>query len=488
MNRRDFIQRLGLSPAVLPFLGALPALAAPKARPKQRLIFVFTPNGTIADEFWPTGIGRHFRLKRILQPLEPYRDRMLLLDGISNLVESPGNGHVRGIGTLLTARPLLKGKLQVEAEYEPHGWASGISFDQEMKRFLQAGNETRTRHGSLEFGVGVPHRAVPMGRLCYTGSEKPIAPIDDPYQMYQKLYRRMPDRGLIRSLLDDVKEDLNRVGGHLGSEDRELLERHATHVREMERKLDQAPMKELRVPAPAIRPAVANLNDNIPMLSRLQVDMLVNSLANDMTRIATFQYSQATGNERMTWLGINEKHHMISHEPDDNQEAREQLIRINQWYAGEIRYLLDQLSGTPEPGGDGSLLDHTTVVMINELGKGNIHTRHRLPIVLIGGNLGFRMGRALRLDWRPRQMDYVSHHRLLLAIAHRMGHPLETFGVPELCAGGPMDLNGYTASELAHDGPAAGAAVGGIGALWWTRSRKRKTGERPAEAEPSDAS
>ena len=467
---------------MLPFLGGLPALATSGASPKQRLVFVFTPNGTIADEFWPAGIGRHFRLKRILQPLAPYRDRMLLLNGISNLVESPGNGHVRGIGTLLTGRPLLKGTLQVESQYEPHGWASGISFDQEMKNFLQSREATRTAHGSLEFGVAVPHRAVPMGRLCYAGSEKPIAPIDDPYQMYQKLYRRMPDRELIRSLLDDVKDDLNRVGQRLGAEDRDLLERHATHVRAMEVKLDQAPMKELRVPAPDIRQAVANLNDNIPMLSRMQVDLLVNSLANDMTRVATFQYSQATGNERMTWLGINEKHHMISHEPDDNPEAREQLIRINHWYASEIRYLLDQLSATPEPGGDGSLLDHTTVVMINELGKGNTHSRHRLPIVLIGGNLGFRMGRCLRLDWRPRQADFVSHHRLLLAIAHRMGHPLETFGVPELCAGGPMDLNGYTASELAHDGPAAGAAMGGIGALWWKRAHNRRKVEAPTKA------
>ena len=43
----------------------------------------------------------------------------------------------------------------------PAGWASGISIDQELKNFLQSRDETRTRFGSLEFGVAVPNRADP---------------------------------------------------------------------------------------------------------------------------------------------------------------------------------------------------------------------------------------------------------------------------------------------------------------------------------------
>src|SRR5207253_686881 len=74
--------------------------------------------------------------------------------------------------------------------HTPAGWASGISIDQEIKNFLQKDPTTRTRFGSLEFGVMVPDRADTWTRMVYTGANKPLAPIDNPYQMFNKLYGR----------------------------------------------------------------------------------------------------------------------------------------------------------------------------------------------------------------------------------------------------------------------------------------------------------
>jgi len=98
-----------------------------------------------------------------------------------------------------------------------------------------------------------------------------------------------------------------------------------------------------------------------------------------------------------------------------------------------VRYLVDRLAATPEPGGDGAMLDHTLVVWTNELGKGNTHTLNDIPFVLIGGGFGFEMGRSLKLGGVP-------HNRLLLALAHAAGHRIETFGKRELCAGGALSL------------------------------------------------
>ena len=57
----------------------------------------------------------------------------------------------------------------------------------------------------------------------------------------------------------------------------------------------------------------------------MQIDLLVNAMANDMTRIGSLQYMRSVGQARMNWLGIKEGHHGLSHEPDTNKEAAEKL-------------------------------------------------------------------------------------------------------------------------------------------------------------------
>ncbi len=67
---------MGLSTASLPFILGLPSLGlAGPARPRQRLVVVFSPNGTIPEAFWPDEEGKEFKLKEIMQPLEPFKER-----------------------------------------------------------------------------------------------------------------------------------------------------------------------------------------------------------------------------------------------------------------------------------------------------------------------------------------------------------------------------------------------------------------------------
>src|SRR5678815_1376092 len=167
IHRRQFIKSLGLSAASLPFIVGLPSLglAAP-ARPRQRLIVMFSPNGTIPTAYWPDEIGRDFKLKEILTPLEGLQDRMLMLKGLSNKVRGDGDGHMRGMSCLLTGIELFPGNIQGGSD-TPAGWASGISIDQELKNYFQSKEETRTRFGSLEFGVMVPERADTWTRMVY---------------------------------------------------------------------------------------------------------------------------------------------------------------------------------------------------------------------------------------------------------------------------------------------------------------------------------
>jgi len=433
-NRREFIRELGLSSAVAPLVLGLPSLEGAERRTpsqkKQRLIVMFSPNGVVPKTFWPDETGGKFTLKESLTPLEPFKDRTLILNGVCDRVRGDGDSHMRGMSCLLTGIELFPGNIQ-GGSHTPAGWASGISIDQELKNFLQSRPETRTRFGSLEFGVNVPDRADPWTRMVYAGPNKPVAPIDDPYQMFETIYGRMKDRDDLKSVLDDVRDDLRKIRKSLSKADRRLLEEHEAFVRKMEQELKTDKREKLAFQPPQQKPGVKNVNDNMPQTSRMQIDLLVNSLANDMARIATLQFTKSVGQARMKWIGVDDTHHTLSHKPDSDKKSQDKLTRINKWYCEQLAYLLQKLKETPEADGNGCLLDNTTVVWTNELGKGNSHTLNNIPFVLVGNGLGFRMGRSLKYRRVP-------HNRLLMAFAHAMGHEVKTFGNPDFCGDGVL--------------------------------------------------
>ena len=458
--RRDFLKALGLSAAAAPFVLNLPSLGfrrafaddAGKPTPR-RLAVIFSPNGVIPKTFWPDALdvdkyqeSAEFELTGSLAPLAPFKEKTLLLRGVDNKMQGDGDRHMRGIGCLLTGRILYPGNVQGGSD-TPAGWSSGISVDQAISNHLQSDPATETRFGSLEFGVMVPDRADTWTRMVYAGPNKPIAPEDDPHRMFKKLYGRARDNALLATVLDDVRADLNKVRGLVPAEDRAILEQHEAFVRDMERQLSKAEpvgkpdggaddAEHLGHALPAPDPALELLNDRIPEIAAAQRDLLVDAFRRDACRVATLQYTNSVGGAKMRWLGIDEGHHSLSHEPDGNKDAVDKLTRINAWYAEQVAALCAQLQSTPEPGGDGTMLDHTTVVWTNEMGTGNSHSLEDIPWVLVGGGLGFKTGRALH-------MGNVPHNRLLLSLARPFGPELETFGQEDLCEGGV--LSGLTA-------------------------------------------
>ena len=437
ISRRDFLIKSGISAAAANFMFSLPSLgwASATTERKQRLVFIFSPNGVIPDHFWPEKTGTDFDLKRILAPLSDFKSQMMTLHGVCNRIKGDGDGHMRGIGCLLTGIELFPGDVQGGSD-TPAGWSMGISVDQHLKNKLQSNPSTQTRFGSLEFGVMVPDRADTWTRMSYAGPNQPVAPIDNPYQMFDKLYGQTKNRAMLASVLDGLTEDFHKVEQMISVEDRRILQDHVTMVREIEKELQaekelQSRKGDIGHAVPKLAPNVEEQNDNIPQITRMQMDLMVNSFAAVFARIASFQITNSVGSPKMNWLGIDEGHHQLSHEPDTNETAYEKLIKINTWYCEQVAYLAKRLAETPEPGGEGTMLDNTTLVWTNELGKGNSHTRDNIPFVMVGGGLGFKMGQAL-------DFGKVPHNRLLLNFCEAMGYPEKSFGNPDFCADGPL--------------------------------------------------
>jgi hypothetical protein len=431
--RRDFLTTSAGALLAIPGLRGLPWTMPSDTRDlgmKKRLIIMFTPNGMVSQGFWPQTQGPDFELTEVLQPLENFREQTLIVKGICNQVRGDGDNHMRGMSCLLTGNELFPGNIQGGSD-TPAGWAKGISIDQEIKNFLQSQSHSQTRFGSLEYGVLVHHEANPWTRMVYAGPNQPVAPLSDPYRMYDKLHGSVKDRETLRHVLNSVHQDFGRLDP--SQQGRQILaanQEHLQHIQQdLERTLQQSgPTIPIELPA-----NVPLTNENMPEISRMQMDLLVNAFANDFNRVATLQFTQSVGDVRMKWLEVDEGHHHLSHEPDKNEDAQNKLRRINKWYAEQLAYLAGRLAATKEPGSERSLLDNTLIVWTNELGHGSSHTLQNLPMVMLGGGFGFEMGRYTKVD-------KVSTTRLWLAIAHAMGHQIDTFGLAELCKDGPVLL------------------------------------------------
>src|SRR5437763_7547581 len=186
---------------------------------------------------------------------------------------------MRGIGCLLTGIELFPGNMQGGSD-TPAGWAKGISVDQEIRNFLQASPATKTRFGSLELGWAVAERAGTWTRWSYAGANKPLTPIDDPYQLFNKLYGRAKDNEALASVLDAVKDDLKKVGDTVGAADKKLLDEHAAFVRDMEKELkEQKAAAAVGHAVPKLDPGVKRENNNIPAITKQQIELMVHSFA-----------------------------------------------------------------------------------------------------------------------------------------------------------------------------------------------------------------
>lgn len=431
-RRREFIQRLGLTSAIAPLVLNLPSLSvAAEGSRKQRLVVLFSPNGVVPSTFWPDAEGEQFSLKESLSPLEPFKDRTLILNGLCDKVRGDGDQHMRGIGCLLTGIELFPGNVLGGCSEHPAGWSRGHSIDQEIRNYLQSNAETRTRFGSLEFGVLVQDRADTWTRMVYSGPNQPVTPISDPYRMFNKLYGRARQQVNLASVLDDLQDELSAVRAQISGSDCRLVDDHLALVREMEKELQDAAKQDSNHDRPVLAAGVKQKDADMPVLSKMQIDLMVSAFAADFTRVATLQYAYSTGDTVMSWLNINGRHHDISHKPDTDEQAQRELTQINHWYCEQVAYLAKRLAETPEPGGTGSMLDHTTILWTNELGKGNDHSHDNIPFVLVGNGLGFQMGRSLKFPAVP-------HNRLLMSLVNSFGCDVKQFGNPNYCGDGPL--------------------------------------------------
>ena len=429
LPRRTFLRGLGTAVG-LPFLDAMTPAFVSASAPVTRVAFIYTANGVIMRDWTPAETGAGFAFTKTLHPLEPFRDRVLVLTGLAHrngeaLGDGPGD-HARAGASWLTG---VHPKKTQGADIR-----NGLSVDQMLARdigrttplpSLELGLQDVRMAGGCDSGYSCAY----SNTVSWSSPTTPLPYETNPRRVFERLFGdgdttdpavRAVRARQNRSLLDFVRGDAARLRARLGAGDRRKLGDYLDSVREVERRIQIA---ERRAASGADLPTLARPDGVPPTFEehvRVMSDLIALAFQADLTRVATLMYSREGGNRTYRSIGVPDAHHGLSHHQNDPARmARLQLI--DRHHVAMFAYLLGKLRDADDGGG--SLLDHAMVLYGSSLSDSNAHTHDDLPTVLAGGGSG-----ALRGGRHLRYPDRTPMANLFVTLLDKLGSHREQVG------------------------------------------------------------
>ncbi len=399
LPRRTFLRGVGASLA-LPLLDAMiPAMtaqAATPAAPVRRLGFVFMPMGCDLTRWTPPGKDKLDELSPILGSLAPVKDDITVLTNMELQNAYPGTHATSNAAFLSCARA---------KHTESTNYYLGTTVDQIAAK--QLGRETQLP--SLELAMDMLQTVgqcdngfacVYQNNLSWSSPTTPLPAEAHPRLVFESLFgeggsKADREAALRRraSLLDFVKDDIDRLGQTLGPADRAKLDEYLESVRDVERRIQKAaksvkenPLKDLDRPIGV----PASYADH----ARLMFDLQVLAWQGDVTRVITFQLARETSNRTYPEVGVADPHHLLSHHGNDPAKVAK-MAKINQFHISLFAEFIGKLKATKD--GSGTLLDNSVVLYGSGMGNPNVHDHTNLPILVAGGAAcGLKGGRHIR--------------------------------------------------------------------------------------------
>lgn len=410
--RRAMLKGMGAAVA-LPLLDAMiPACAsgATAANPLSRLGFFYVPNGMFLPNFHPEATGPNFALTPILKPLEPFREQLTVLSGLSNLgVISPNEGG--GVHTRAHAG-WLNGVLAKRTEGSDI--TSGKTIDQYAAdklgadtplRSLELTTESNYLVGNCENGYSCSY----MNSTSWQTATTPLPHERDPRVVFERLFgdggtdsTRVAQMKKDRSILDSISADMQRIEKRLGVGDKRMVSDYLDAVRSIEMRIQKSEKANATAPLPIVAQP-AGIPEEFDEHIRLLIDLMHLAFQGEITRVSTFQIARELSGRSYPWIGVPEAHHQISHHQNDPHNIQ-QKTKIDAYHMSLFARFIQKLRDTPD--GDGNLLDHSILVYGGGMGDGDKHTPMDLPVTIVGGGCGAMKGnRHIRYEMHTPFMN-----------------------------------------------------------------------------------
>jgi hypothetical protein len=429
--RRTFLRGAGAVVA-LPFLEAmLPAqtplkntAAAPGS--VKRFLGIWHPHGAAPGYWSPLQEGKDFEFSFITKPLEPFRDRVVLISGL-NMNESfatedePGGDHAKGAALLSGARP----RRNAVSPY------LGVTIDQLIaEKFgrdtivssIQLGIEDTTNFGNCNWGYSCAY----TNSISWTNATTPLPTEVNPRVAFERLFgdgtsaaERQRGRKQNASILDSVTKELASFKKDLGPGDRRRVDDYTDNIRELERRIQIAINGSSKEPTSEIPFGIPDRNyDHF----KLMYDLLALAFEADITRSATLMLGRDLSGASYPESGFNGGWHGSSHH-GDKPENIANYAKMNRYHVQHLADFVAKLKNTPD--GDGSVLDHILIYKGSNMGNSHRHAHIKVPVILVGGIDGSFRGNR-HMVFPDDTTEKTSN--MLLSILHRFGIERESIG------------------------------------------------------------
>jgi hypothetical protein len=427
--RRTILRGLGASIA-LPFLDSMiPAFASPRALAAaevKRFGTLFVPMGMTMSQFTPKADGPLEQLPPILQPLAPFRDRIVVFSGLDCKAGEANDGgvHPRAqTGWATSTRPLRTEGANIHA---------GVSMDQVAAQ--QFGKETQLTSLELTLEAWDLASTGCQGYSCAynatTSWRTPTSPLPmeaNPTAVFERLFgasdstdlkERLGRLNRYRSILDGMNDKVAGLQSQLGPSDRTKLSQYVESIRDIERRIQKAVEQSDRE-LPLVEKPVG-IPSNFQEHGHIMFDLLALALQTDLTRVFAFAIAQEQSLRAYPEIGANEPHHPTSHHGNIPDKLAAQA-KINTFHMTLFAHFLKKLESIQD--GAGTLLDHTLMVYGSGMSDGNTHHPYNVPTVLVGnGTFSIAGGRHVRYA------KGVPFANLQLTMLHKAGVNIERYG------------------------------------------------------------
>jgi hypothetical protein len=448
LDRRTFLRGAGVGialpvlEAMLDSKGRIAGVAhAQSARPPRLITFHF-PHGVIRQYWEPTATGTGYPMSPNLMALEPYRNDINIITGLSNPTgfEAAGGGqHAQGLSTFANGMVCTaKG-------------AGGPTMEQVAA--AQFGGETKYR--SLVFNNEPAtsdtddFTTAHCNNISWSAKETFVPPMRDPAMIFKQLFSvpvgppapgggtTTPPTGLDaalqrrKSILDYVAAQTTSLSQRLGGDDRARLDQHLTSIRELERQLF-TPVTTTPPPAGSgcAQPSTPAASLPADQRAYANLTLLATALSCGLTRYASFALSNAFMFTGIPGFPNIKEYHAYTHR--DTGATPDDVGKVIPYWVDKLAFFLNLLK-TSADDGTSTVLDNSIVFFSSEMALGT-HHRDPMPVVLAG-----KAGGALKTG---RHLSYPDQPigRLLFTIVKLAGVNVTSFGrdgktaLPELLA------------------------------------------------------
>jgi hypothetical protein len=394
ISRRTILQGSGVALA-LPLLEAMipasTAQAQTAATPKPRFVGCFVPHG-MAPGYWvpntegPLDAVLPFNFK----PLEPFRDRTVIMSGLhSRSAEPPpgatGADHWVAAAFLCADKPKKTAGADVRA---------GKTIDQMIAEKIGRDNLMPSMQlavedpGANSSNCGEGYSCTYTNTISWSTPTQPLPMELNPQVVFERMFgdgstveQRISRRKRDQSILDSLTGSLSRLRRDVGTDDRNRVDQYTEDVREIERRL------QIAMKASATAPTDMGVPVGVPQTFdehiKLQFDLLALAFQADITRVGTLLFARdLTGRTYPESEAPTIGFHGGSHHGEDPKRIAE-LSKINQYHIKMLAHLIEKLSTTRD--GAGTLLDQSLVLYGSNMGNSNQHVHYDVPHVLVGG-------------------------------------------------------------------------------------------------------